>query len=144
VRATYIAGFVCSHGHAFVRQVGYSQQQGLELNLQGLQALRRAAELLADARHLGEQAVDRLALALADADLLRQRVAARLQLFGARLQRCSSSAEKRATSRKGCGSLRRDRRSTTPSRSRRNRFTSSISRLHGAQGRPASAAEAGF
>ena len=60
---------------------------------------------------------------------LRQRVAPRLQLFGARLQRLALAfqrARSAATSRKGCGDLRVSRRATTLARSLRRSVMSSM------------------
>ena len=62
---------------------------------------------------------------------LRQQVAARLQLLGARLHRLAlglQRARKRSTSRNGCGGLRASSRATTPCRSLRSRLMSSMGR----------------
>ena len=81
-----VGALVRADRHARVGQVGQRHQHRRQLGLDRLQPRRRALELAGDAVHLGHLGAGVGALPLLLADLLRQAVAPRLQLLGARLQ----------------------------------------------------------
>ncbi len=89
-----IGGLVGTERHAVVGQVGHRHQQPGQLGLDHLEPFGRDLQRIADARHLGHRLGGVLPLRLALADLLRQRVAARLQLLGAGLDRLAFVLER--------------------------------------------------
>ncbi len=84
-----VAVLVRTHRHAGMRQIGYGEQQRLQLGLDLLQPGRRSFQRALDAGHLGHHLIDlRLPcrpLGLQLPDLAAQRVAPVLELLGAGL-----------------------------------------------------------
>ncbi len=75
-----------SGGNALVRQVGQVEQEVAQLALHAVELDFQLFRIVAYASDLGEQRGSVIAPALGNADLLRQRVAARLQILRSRLE----------------------------------------------------------
>ena len=82
-----VAALVATRRHRLVRQVRHLQQPVLEPGLHRFVLLRGNARLVTEAGDFGQQGGGILAARLQLSDRLRQRVAPRLQVFGAHLQR---------------------------------------------------------
>ena len=91
--------FVAADRHAFVRNVRDAQKQVFKVRADAVQFLFEVGELFGDAGGFGHQRRSVLTRLLRHADLLGERVALRLELFGAglhglalRLRRLNSSS----------------------------------------------------
>jgi hypothetical protein len=83
--------------HAVLRQVRKHHQHCREFGLDRIEPLGRCLQPIADAADLGHHRCAVLTFGFELADLLRQAVAPRLQLFGARLQRFALGFERTET-----------------------------------------------
>ncbi len=81
-----IGGFVGTHGHLRMRQIGHGKQGLVHGLLQTRQIVRGLLELGLELAHLGHGGLNRLALGFALANVARQGVALCLPLLGAHLQ----------------------------------------------------------
>ena len=82
----HVVRFVRPERHRGVRQVGHRGEEGVELPLQGLEALPGRLQALSQIAHFGHQRRDVRAIRLGAADGLRAGVAFPLQRFGLFLQ----------------------------------------------------------